>query len=391
MTAQAHPPGSVRLPLWPARRTTRSALAVMCGLAAVEIGHVLLLGRDFTHSAVAIAVIVLLSSVQLFYFCRPDAPLRFPIGPLVVTGQMALVFVPVFAFHHSWIALPGLLAGSVLLVFPAPVGKVAYGLTVAAAGAAQAATGGDATTVLFGVVATALTGLVVHGLPWFAALAARLAESRTELALCAVADERLRVSRDLHDLLGYGLSAIKLKSELVHRMLPDQPEQARESVAEIIDITRLTLVDVRSVALGYRLLSVREAVTSAKAVLTSADIDVRLELDDRPVPEPAATVLATLVREGVTNVLRHSKAENCEISVRRCGRLVLLDIVNDGAGHGTRDRSGSGVRNMTERVREIGGQVTARHVDDDRFHLHASIPLDLAVEAAEKAEEELAG
>jgi two-component system, NarL family, sensor histidine kinase DesK len=375
----------------PAHRTTRTAVSVMCGLAAVEITHVLLLDHDFTHSAVAIAIIVLLSSVQLFYFSRPDAPLRFPIGPLALTGQVALVFVPVFVFHQSWIALPGLLAGSALLVLPDAAGRVACALAVAAAGAAQAATGGDATAVLFGVVAAALTGLVVHGLPWLATLATRLAESRTELALCAVADERMRVSRDLHDLLGYGLSAIKLKSELVHRLLPDQPERARESVAEIIDITRLTLVDVRSVALGYRLLSVRDAVTSAKAVLASADIEVRMELDDRPVPEPAATVLATLVREGVTNVLRHSKAENCEISVRRCGRLVLLDIVNDGVGDEVRDRSGSGVRNMTERVREIGGEVSARHVGGDRFHLHASIPLDLAVEAVGKAEEELAG
>jgi len=370
----------------PAHHTTRTALAVMCGLSVVEITHVLLLGRDFTRSAVPIAAIVLLSTAQLFYFSRTDAPLRFPIGHLALVGQMALTFGPVLLFRHPWIAVPGLLAGSVLLVLPAFSGRVAYAIVVAAAGAAQAVAGGDATAVLFGLVAAAMTGLVVHGLPWLAVLATRLDESRAELEWCAVADERVRVSRDLHDLLGYGLSAIKLKSELVHRMLPEHPARARESVAEILDITRHALVDVRSVALGYRVLSVRETINSAEAVLTSADIKVCTAMDDRPVPEPAATVLATLVREGVTNVLRHSKAENCEITVGRHGHQVLLDIVNDGASGTTRDRSGSGVRNMTERVHEIGGVFTAGRLADGRFHLHASIPL-----AVLDAEEELAG
>lgn len=366
-----------------AHQTTRTAFAVLCGLAVVEIGHTLLLHRGFTHSAVATTVIVLLSAVQLFYFCRPRALLRFPIGHLALAGQFGLVFAPVLLLDHPWVAMPGLLAGSVLLVLPPAAGWVAYAVVLVAAGAAQAATGGDPTAAAFGVVATAMTGLVVHRLPWLAALAAKLEESRAEMARCAVADERVRVSRDLHDLLGYGLSAIKLKSELVHRLLPEHPVEARESVAEILDITRCTLVDVRSVALGYRLLSMRETIDSARAVLASADVAVRLELDDRPVPEPAATVLATLVREGVTNVLRHSKAESCEITVRRHSGLVLLDIVNDGATGTTRDRSGSGVRNMAERVHELGGVCTAGREEDGRFRLHASIPLD--------AEEELAG
>jgi two-component system, NarL family, sensor histidine kinase DesK len=356
---------------------TRAAVAVMCGVAVIEIGHALLLDRGVTRTAVAIAVIVLLSAVQLFYFCRPHAPLLFPIGHLVLTGQAVLTFAPVLLFGHPWIALPGLLAGSVLLVLPSTAGWVAYSVVLAGAGATQAATGGDRTAVAFGVVTAAMTGLVAHCLPWLSVLEAKLDESRAEMARCAVADERVRVSRDLHDLLGYGLSAIKLKSELVHRLLPDHPAQARESVAEILDITRHTLVDVRSVALGYRLLSVRQTIDSAKSVLASADIAVRLELDDRPVPEPAATVVATLVREGVTNVLRHSKAENCEITVRRRGGLVLLDIVNDGVAETTCDGSGSGVRNMTERVHEIGGVFTAGHEADGRFRLHASIPLCL--------------
>lgn len=385
MTTVTRQGGTARLKP-PTDRTTGTAIAMMCGLAAVEISHTLLTGRGSTHSAVAIGIIVLLSSVQVCYFRASGAPSRFPIAHLALAAQATLTFLPAFLLHQAWVAVPGLLAGNVLLVLPQGAGRVAYVVVVTATGATHAAVGAGATATVFGLLTTAMTGLVAYGLPRLAVLATRLDESRTELAHCAVADERMRVSRDLHDLLGYGLSAIKLKSELAHRMLPEHPVEARQSVAEILDIARHTMADVRSIALGYRLLSVRETITSATAVLTSADVAVHAELDDQQVPEPAATVLATLVREGVTNVLRHSKAEHCDITVRRHGDLVLLDIVNDGVVEPTCDRSSSGVRNMTERVHEIGGAFTAGRAADGRFHLHASIPLDVR-----DAPEELAG
>lgn len=358
----------------PARRTMRTSLVIVSGLSLIEVVHVLLLGRGTTHSAVVVTVIGALAAIQLSYFSRPSARLEFPTGHLALTVHALLVFLPMLLFGHTWIAATGFLAGSVLLVLPRTAGWTAFTAIVIAAGGVHISAGHDLTAASLSIVTTAMAGLVLHGLPWLAALAVKVDATRSDLADRAVAEERIRVSRDLHDLLGYGLSAIKLKSELSHRLLPDHPDQARETLGEILDITRHTLVDVRSVALGYRLLSVEETFCSAKAVLTSANITVNMELDHGEIPEPAATVLATVLRESVTNVLRHSRAEHCEISLRQKEDLIELQIMNDGADESPCDPSGSGVRNMTERVDEIGGSFTSRR-ESGRFHLHAQIPL----------------
>ncbi|WP_285753763.1 histidine kinase [Lentzea sp. NBRC 105346] len=312
------------------------------------------------------AVIGALCAIQLSYFSRRPAPLT---GYTALAVQAALLAVPPMLFGHTWVAVTGFLAGNTLLVLPKVAGWIAF-----AAVALAAALGHGATEAALIFVTTVLAGFVVHGLPWLAALAVKIEQACSDVARDAVAEERVRVSRDLHDLLGYGLSAIKLKSELTHRLLPDNPELARETLREIVDITRHTLVDVRSVALGYRLMSVQESFSSAQAVLASANVAVRMDLDHGDIPEPVATVLSTVLRESVTNVLRHSKAEQCDISLRQSGNVVVLDIVNDGAGQEEGRSSGSGVRNMTERVQEIGGLFSSR-LDGDRFHLHASIPV----------------
>ncbi|WP_170155770.1 sensor histidine kinase [Umezawaea tangerina] len=347
----------------------------MGALSLVELLHVLSLDPGITRSAFLIADTAVLAVAQVCYFSNPSARRGFPFGHLALALQAVLVALPVLAVGHTWIGVPGLLAGSVLLVLPRAAGWSAFTAVVAAATWARFAAEHDVSDAATCAVATAMTGLVTHGMPWLAAVAVKVSATRGDLARAAVAEERVRVSRDLHDLLGYGLSAIKLKSELTHRLLPEHPDRARESLAEIVDITHRTLVDVRSVALGYRLLSVEEAFRSADAVLRSAGIDVAMELHTDPIPEPAATVLATVLREGVTNVLRHSEAGRCEITLCRKEDAVELRIVNDGMRDTPQDHhTGSGVRNMTERVLEIGGSFSS-HRDDDVFRLLASVPL----------------
>src|SRR5262249_35453169 len=131
---------------------------------------------------------------------------------------------------------------------------------------------------IFGGVATIDTGLVVFGLTRLAGLVTDLHEARTELAEAAVAEERLRFARDLHDLLGYSPSAITLKGHPTHRLLLKTPEKAQEDLTEVPDISRRALADVRSVARGYRELSLDAEAASARSVLTAADVDVRMDL-----------------------------------------------------------------------------------------------------------------
>ncbi|CAM5724203.1 hypothetical protein SALBM311S_00537 [Streptomyces alboniger] len=194
----------------------------------------------------------------------------------------------------------------------------------------------------------------------------------------AVAGERLRFARDLHDLLGFGLSAITLKSELTFRLVATRPERAREELVGILQISRQALADVRSVARGYREMSLDAEAASADDVLTAAEIEARIDLDCGPVSDRAGTVLATVIREGVTNVLRHSKAQHCVIEAGPAsgpgGPLVRLVVANDGADETRRTGSqdgGSGLRQPPhprrgDRRQAHGGSGRRRLVPPDR-------------------------
>ena len=133
--------------------------------------------------------------------------------------------------------------------------------------------------MLYTAISTVTTGLVVYGLSRLTALVVEVQTSRAEIARMAVLRERLRFARDLHDLLGYSLSAITLKIELTHRLLEKSPQEASDQLLEILEISRLALSDARTVASGYRELSLEEECRSAVSVLAAADISVQLDSD----------------------------------------------------------------------------------------------------------------
>jgi signal transduction histidine kinase len=206
--------------------------------------------------------------------------------------------------------------------------------------------------------------------------------ARTELAKAAVAEERLRFARDLHDLLGLSLSAIALKTELTDRLLVADTKRASIELVEILQLSRQALADVRSVADGYRELSLLKESRSVEAELTAAEVVVRMEVEPGELPAPVATVLAVVLREGVTNVLRHSKLERCDIAVSHSGKDVRLAIFNDGVGADDADpetrpaseATGNGIRNLSDRVATLGGELTAGPAPDGRYCLRAVVP-----------------
>ena len=273
--------------------------------------------------------------------------------------------------------MPGFLAGSVLLLLPPRLAWLAFGSIVASMIVIQANLTGALIDIAYTAVTTAITGLVVYGLTRLSTLVVELHEARTELAQMAVAQERLRFARDLHDLLGYSLSAITLKSELTHRLVPKHLDKARNELLEILDISRKALADVRSVASGYRELSLENESESARSLLLAADVAVTTEIRCGDLPPPVKTVLATVLREGITNVLRHSNAERCEISMRQADGRVWLDIVNDGVqtNHAQSD-GGSGIKNLSGRIAALHGQLAAGIEADGRYGLHAWAPID---------------
>ena len=164
---------------------------------------------------------------------------------------------------------------------------------------------------------------------------------------------------------------------LTHDLMKNLLEAMGQELTEVLDISRQALADVRSVALSYRELSLNEETQSAQALLCAADIEVTVRIDAcDELPTDVRVTLATVLREGVTNLLRHSKAERCEIVLSSSPRLVTMDIINDGLAATDRNsRKGSGIGNLTTRVCALGGSLDAGPTSERTFRLHAEIPL----------------
>ena len=228
-------------------------------------------------------------------------------------------------------------------------------------------------TVAIGLWATAFVRQV--------AVVAELRAAREEIARLAVAEERLRFARDLHDLLGHSLSLITLKSELAGRLLPEVPEKAAAEIHDVEGVARRALREVREAVAGYRQPTLDRELYSARETLEAAGISCRIENRVGVLPNATDAVLAWTVREGVTNVIRHSRARHCEILLARDGDEVRAEISDDGGGSSlgaTGVTSGSGLSGLSERVAAAGGDLAAEPLPgegDGGFRLRVSLPL----------------
>ncbi|SFJ57406.1 sensor histidine kinase [Amycolatopsis regifaucium] len=360
---------------------TLTVVFILFGLSAMT--RAFMLTDDGWYLTLTAGYLTALITLQLSYFARPNVRLRSRQSYALLFVQACLIFLPLIPLGNAWVSLPSLFAGTALLVLPPLAGWTAFAATSAGVLLIRIEYGTDFIGGFYSVASILNTGLMVFGLIWLIRLVTELGETRKRLAEVAVAEERLRFARDLHDLLGMSLSAIALKSELTSRIMDIDTTRASDELLEILGLTRQALTDVRSVASGYRELSLDQESRSAQAVLTAADVQVRLEFEHGDLPSTVRTVLAVVLREGVTNVLRHSKVERCEIAVRRVGGGVALDIVNDGVQNGQAtpekpvrvEAPGSGITNMSDRVAGLGGELTAGVEPDGRFRLRAVVPV----------------
>ncbi|MCX5077891.1 sensor histidine kinase [Streptomyces sp. NPDC060334] len=293
---------------------------------------------------------------------------------LTLGAQALLTYLPLILFKAVWGAMAGFFAGSLLLLLPP---KAAWSLYAGVGLSMLVPPMLEARPVLDSVYlcqSTLLTGLVVFGLTRLADLVNVLHETRGRLARMAVTKERLRFARDLHDLLGYSLSAITLKSEVVRRILPTHPERALEEIREVLEISRQSLSDVRTVASRLRDMSLAEEAESAESLLVSADVGVQVRMDPGAMSRRTDTVLAAVLREAVTNLIRHSSATHCEIQAVRSGNRVRLSVRNDGVDPAYRDPSpdgGTGLDSLTARLGEVGGSMSTTQADEGTFLLVA--------------------
>lgn len=192
----------------------------------------------------------------------------------------------------------------------------------------------------------------------------------------AVSGERNRVARDVHDVLGHSLTAVILKAELCEKLIadvdPDDPDDrqrvaaCRDQLAELRGISRGALAEIRSTVGGLRAVNLADEVTVARTVLADAGVGLTVTGEIADVPEEHRPLLAWVVREAVTNVVRHASAEQCriELAAPRVSGDVVLRIADDGVGFAAdRPRDvivGNGLRGVRERIDAAGGELTLR-------------------------------
>ena len=205
-------------------------------------------------------------------------------------------------------------------------------------------------------------------------MVATLRQTRAELARVAVAEERLRIARDLHDLLGHSLSLITLKAELSRRMIGTDTGSATREMTELEAVARQALSDVRAAVAGYRQPKLITELSSARQLLTAAGLECQIARpDDLCLPADMDTVLAWTVREGVTNVVRHARATSAAVRITTGGGGVTVEITDNGRGHGP-GPAGSGLAGLGERVRQLGGSLIAGPAPSAGFRLQVTIP-----------------
>ncbi|GAA4199851.1 sensor histidine kinase [Actinocatenispora rupis] len=272
-------------------------------------------------------------------------------------------------------------SGTFLVVFPSmatamvlPIAAPAFlgvvTVTVLSVAATVAGHNWDAAT---SVAMTAfLSGFVMFILRRLFTTIGLLREARNDLAHAAVAEERLRFSRDLHDLLGHTLSVVVVKAEVVRRLSARDPERAAEAAADIETIGRQALAEVREAVTGYRTRGLSAELDGARTALAGAGITPVVRRTTVELDEQADALLAWAVREGTTNVIRHSGAGRCTITLSHADGTVELRVADDGTG-GDGHPLGNGLRGLTERFDAAGGTVHAS-AGPDGFTLTVTVP-----------------
>src|ERR1700736_3627144 len=254
-------------------------------------------------------------------------------------------------FRALAVVLNALLIGGFTLMTPAKYGTLVVCVAVMAGAAFRwrvavplivvvALTGGIL-DVIRGVSPLQASGEILNDvIVGLAAVAGRLlleanrqlSLAREQIARLEVGEERLRFERDLHDLLGHRLSVIALKSELAGRLIKTTPGLAAHEVSDIENVARDALREVRDAVAGYRQPTLNAELAGAREALTAAGIEFQVDQDHAALPPTVEAVLAWALREGVTNVMRHSQARRCAVRIIKKDGQATVEVVDDGRG-----------------------------------------------------------
>ncbi|WP_189187283.1 sensor histidine kinase [Streptomyces albiflavescens] len=324
-------------------------------------------GRMLIALAVGTAVVAVVALALSGTDWRPasDAEVRVAaslfVGVIAFgTGTLALGTRNVRRMTHAVVgAAAGAGAVSFPLGFPGPSALITAGVVMLAAGFVTF-------TAAFSV--------------WLLNAVYELDEARETRARLAVAEERLRFGRDLHDVMGRNLAVIALKSELAVQLARRGRPEAVEQMIEVQRIARESQREVREVVRGYREADLGSELAGAQSVLTAAGIDCEVTGSATGLPAQVQSALGWVVREATTNVLRHGDAGRCAVSLRVTEGRVTLTVENDGApgsGSDVEPGRGSGLAGLRERLTEVDGMLRTGPAGEGVFRLTAEVPLPM--------------
>lgn len=238
---------------------------------------------------------------------------------------------------------------------------------------------GEAIGYAIGVLLTSAFLSLAYGFSgWLLTTVHELDRARELQAQLAVAEERLRFGRDLHDVMGRNLAVIALKSELAVQLARRERPEAVDQMIEVQRIARESQREVRDVVRGYREADLAVELEGARGVLSAAGMDCQVEVETAggTLPAEVQSALGWVVREATTNVLRHGDARSCliRLSAPDASGAVTLLVENDGAPEAPAGPSGSGLAGLRERLAAVDGTLLAGPTGGGRFRLCAEVP-----------------
>ncbi len=357
-------------------RLTRAGVLVLVGVLTVSslIGMVTDPARDLLTRAAGVALTALSSAGFVAVhvgLIRQRRLARLPwYAALAAAGSVAL-----FVFFGSWTML-GLGLAAIGLGVQGAQGFVAT-LLVASSCHAFLITQVPDLDRRTGIPAVNwVTAIVLYSMTRLVTVLQELRRTREHLARLQVDEERLRISRDLHDIIGRTLVAVSLRTETAIRLVDIDINRCREQLEQLQTSISTGQAQLRSLTSGPVITGLTSEVDTATRLFHR--LGIRLSVETVPVEDPDVDkTLAAVVRESVTNTLKHSRPHECRISVRRESLATVLTVVNDGASAAQPGAdpfdSGTGLRDMRARVESLGGTLTAGGVDG-QFRTIARIP-----------------
>ncbi|WP_051797478.1 sensor histidine kinase [Streptomyces sp. NRRL S-337] len=298
---------------------------------------------------------------------------RFRLALLIPLVVMSVV-LPLW-LGKEWTLLMPYLAATSALAVPARMTLPALAIMISLA----IFVGGrvDAARSVSLVVMTAAVGLAMTTYRRILDLNTELRRTRRELARAAVTEERLRFSRDMHDMLGHSLLQLTLHTEVTRRLYRAGETDVEAELLRIENMGREALERVRTAVTGYRKLSLTTVIDESRLTLADAGVSVTVRNVADALPEDIETTLSWIAREALTNVVRHAKATSCRVEIRTESGRAVLEVTDDGTGpeHHEPGPGGNGLAGLAERVTALAGRLDTGPAPGGGFRLQAVLPL----------------